>query len=228
MTANRNDENQRQSLILIVDDVPENLQVLGTILEEENYEVALSANGQQTLDLIDDIQPDLILLDIMMPELDGFEVCRRLKKSAATEKIPIIFLTAKTDTDDIVKGFELGAADYVTKPFSAPELLARVHTHLELKKIAHERIQKEKLQGIIEMAGAVCHELNQPIQVSSINSELAMADIKEDNPVFDNIKTIKEQTDRMAAITRKLMRITKYETKDYLTGRIIDIEKAVE
>ena len=112
MTANRNDENQRQSLILIVDDVPENLQVLGTILEEENYEVALSANGQQTLDLIDDIQPDLILLDIMMPELDGFEVCRRLKKSAATEKIPIIFLTAKTDTDDIVKGFELGAADY--------------------------------------------------------------------------------------------------------------------
>jgi len=178
MTSNRLDQNEQHSLILIVDDVPENLQVLGTILETKNYEIALASNGQQALDVIDDIQPDLVLLDIMMPELDGFEVCRRLKNSETTEKIPIIFLTAKTDTDDIVKGFELGAADYVTKPFNSSELLARVHTYLELKKVEHERIQKEKLQGIIEMAGAVCHELNQPMQVASTTSELLMMEFQ--------------------------------------------------
>ena len=228
MTANRTDENEQQPLILIVDDVPENLQVLGTILEAKNYEIAIAANGQQALDLIDDILPDLILLDVMMPELDGFEVCRQLKKTKPTDKIPIIFLTAKTDTDDIVKGFEFGAADYVTKPFNSSELLARVYTHLELKKVENERIQKEKLQGIIEMAGAVCHELNQPMQVASITAELLLADVKEDNPVYKDLKTIKKQTDRMGVITRKLMRITKYETKDYLKGKIIDIDKAVE
>jgi len=226
MSPNRPDKNEQQSLILIVDDVPENLQVLGTILETKNYEIALASNGQQALDLIDDIQPDLILLDIMMPELDGFEVCRKLKNSETTKKIPIIFLTAKTDTDDIVKGFELGAADYVTKPFNASELLARVHTYLELKKVEHERVQKEKLQGIIEMAGAVCHEMNQALQIISGLSELLVLDISEDNPLYSNIQKIKGQIARMGETTKKLMNITRYETKGYLEGKIIDIDRA--
>ena len=204
LTENRTDEIEQQPLILIVDDVPVNLQILGKILETKSYEIAIAVNGQQALDLIDDIHPDLILLDVMMPDIDGFEVCRRLKKSEPTNKIPIIFLTAKNETDDIVKGFELGAADYVTKPFNASELLARVYTQLEIKKIEHERIQKEKLQGIIEMAGAVCHELNQPMQVASITTEMLMADVKEDNPVYKDLKIIKEQTVRMGVITKKL------------------------
>lgn len=227
MTRNRTDKNEQKSLILIVDDVPENLQVLGTILETKNYEIALASNGQQALDLIDDIQPDLILLDIMMPELDGFEVCRKLKNSETTEKIPIIFLTAKTDTDDIVKGFELGAADYVTKPFNACELLARVHTNLELKKVEHERIQKEKLQGVIEMAGAVCHEINQPMQVVCGYSDLLLEDISKDNPIHKDLSIIKGQIVKMGEITKKLMMITQYKTRDYIEGRkIIDIDKA--
>jgi CheY-like chemotaxis protein len=228
MTQSRTDKNEQQSLILIVDDVPENLQVLGTILEAKNYEIALASNGKQALDLIDAIQPDLILLDIMMPELDGFEVCRKLKNSETTEKIPIIFLTAKTDTDDIVKGFELGAADYVTKPFNAFELLARVHTNLEVKKVEHERIQKERLQGIIEMSGAVCHELNQPMQAILGYAEMLMMEIEDDNPYYGKINTIKVQIDRMENITQKLMGITKYETMEYLGGRIIDIDKSAD
>jgi diguanylate cyclase (GGDEF)-like protein len=123
-----------QALILIVDDLPQNLQVLGSILRKNKYQIAVATNGQQALDVLNNISPDLILLDVMMPELDGHEVCRRLKAQERTREISIIFLTAKSETSDIVKGFELGAVDYVTKPFNATELLARVKTHIELKK----------------------------------------------------------------------------------------------
>ena len=129
-------------IILIVDDVPKNIQVLGTILSKLECELAVAMNGQQALDTIEKIKPDLILLDVMMPILDGHEVCRRLKSSDETKDIPIIFLTAKTETEDIVTGFELGAVDYVTKPFIGNELLARVKTHLSLK-ITKENLKEE-------------------------------------------------------------------------------------
>jgi len=123
-----------QALILIVDDLPQNLQVLGSILRKNKYQIAVATNGQQAIDILNNISPDLILLDVMMPGIDGHEVCRRLKEQEKTRDISIIFLTAKSETADIVKGFELGAVDYITKPFNATELLARVKTHIELKK----------------------------------------------------------------------------------------------
>jgi C4-dicarboxylate-specific signal transduction histidine kinase len=98
----------------------------------------------------------------------------------------------------------------------------------ERKRAEQERIEKEKLQGIIEMSGAVCHELNQPMQVVSGTSVLLMMNIQDDNPLYENIKTVKEQIDRMGTITKKLMGITKYITKDYLKGKIIDIDKATK
>jgi PleD family two-component response regulator len=125
---------KKKCLVMIIDDVAENLKVLGNILRSKGCRVAVATNGKQTLEMIEKILPDLILLDIMMPEMDGFEVCKRLKESSQTKDIPIIFLTAKTETIDIVKGLELGAVDYITKPFNASELFARVRTHLELKK----------------------------------------------------------------------------------------------
>jgi len=123
-------------LILIVDDVPKNLQILGKILRNQRYKVAAATGGGQALDMIGKIRPDLVLLDIMMPEMDGFEVCKEIKSRPETADIPIIFLTARTETDDIVKGFSAGAVDYVTKPFNAAELLARVRNHLELKRLS--------------------------------------------------------------------------------------------
>lgn len=119
--------------ILVVDDTPQNIQVLGTLLRREGYQINVARNGLQALDIVAKAPPDLILLDVMMPELDGFETCRRLKQNATTWDIPIIFLTARTETEDIVHGFEVGAVDYVTKPFNPPELLSRVHTHLALQ-----------------------------------------------------------------------------------------------
>ena len=121
--------------ILVVDDTPANIQSLTAILKEKGYQISVATNGKQALDAVARVQPDLILLDVMMPEMDGFETCQRLKASEQWQHIPIIFLTAKTDTADIVQGFESGAMDYVAKPFNAHELLARVSTHLMMDEL---------------------------------------------------------------------------------------------
>ncbi len=122
-----------KSLILIVDDVPENLQVLASYLSSVGYGVLPASSGPKALNFAQARLPDLILLDVSMPEMDGFEVCRCLKNMPELSSIPVIFITARTDTGDVVRGFEVGGIDYVTKPFNPTELLARVHTHIELK-----------------------------------------------------------------------------------------------
>src|SRR5262249_40496388 len=130
------------SRILVVDDTPANIQALAGTLKAKGYQISVATNGRQALEIVGRLRPDLILLDVMMPEMDGFETCRQLKASEATRDIPVIFLTARTETADIVKGFELGAVDYVAKPFNAHELLARVHTHLTMDRPhrANERL----------------------------------------------------------------------------------------
>jgi adenylate cyclase len=124
--------------ILLIEDAPANIQALTGILQEQGYQISVATNGQQAFNVLERIGPDLILLDIMMPGMDGYEVCRRIKASTTWGKIPIIFLTARTDTVDIVRGFEVGAVDYVAKPFNGPELLARVRTHLALDHLHRE------------------------------------------------------------------------------------------
>ena len=130
-----------KSTILIVDDTPDNLSVLNGLLKN-SYKTKIATNGQKALKIVfSDLPPDLILLDIMMPEMDGYDVCREIKKSKKTKDIPIIFITAKTETQDIVKGFEVGGIDYITKPFNAHELFARVATHLNLFKMQKKNQQ---------------------------------------------------------------------------------------
>jgi putative two-component system response regulator len=121
--------------ILIVDDVPKNIQVLGAILKEKGYNIIVATNGKEALGVLETFIPDLILLDVMMPGMDGFEVCSIIKNKEETSGVPIIFLTAKGEVEDIVKGFASGASDYVQKPFRAPELISRVSTHLENKRL---------------------------------------------------------------------------------------------
>jgi two-component system, sensor histidine kinase and response regulator len=121
--------------ILVVDDNLENLKVVCSLLKEKKYQIALAENGERALKILEEIKIDLILLDIMMPEMDGFEVCRLIKKNPETENIPIIFLTAKSETGEIVKGFQAGGVDYITKPFVKEELFARVNNHIQLKQV---------------------------------------------------------------------------------------------
>ncbi|MEI7812556.1 MAG: hybrid sensor histidine kinase/response regulator [Ignavibacteria bacterium] len=132
------------SVILIVDDISENLEILGTVLRERNFQVAFASDGNQAIKSALSISPDLILLDISMPGIDGYHTCEKLKSSEATRHIPVIFLTARTAHEDIVKGFEMGGVDYITKPFNSTELIARVVTHLDLKK-SKEDIELRKI-----------------------------------------------------------------------------------
>jgi phosphoserine phosphatase RsbU/P len=130
------------SRLLIVDDIPENIKVLGASLKHAGYILTFATNGAQALEIAKHNNIDLILLDIMMPGMDGYEVCEALKNEEGTKDVPVIFITAKTQKEDIIRGFEAGAVDYITKPFNAAELSARVQTHLELEKsrqiIAHQ------------------------------------------------------------------------------------------
>lgn len=139
-----NSKNDSQFKILIVDDVPKNIQVAANILQESGCQMAFAQDGPTAVEQTEVNRFDLILLDIMMPEMDGYEVCRKVRENPANRGIPIIFLTAKDDADSIVKGLELGAVDYLTKPFNGLELQARVKTHLELYRSKKEIIDANK------------------------------------------------------------------------------------
>jgi two-component system, sensor histidine kinase and response regulator len=149
-----------RATVLIIDDVPDNLQLLFDVLRDD-HNVLTAPSGIEGLAAARQYAPDLILLDIMMPVMDGFETCRRLKEDTSTATIPVIFLTAKTGMDDILRGFDLGAVDFVTKPFNIRELVARVATHLDLKfsreNLARLVADKDKFFSII------AHDLRGPI-----------------------------------------------------------------
>ena len=136
--------------VLIVDDIIDNIELLSSILEKHNINIKIAHDGKTALDMISNLKPDLILLDIMMPGMSGFEVCEKLKSDNSTKIIPIIFLTAKNEQENIIKGFKLGAVDYITKPFNETELIARVNTHLELwKKTRELNYTQENLKTIL-------------------------------------------------------------------------------
>jgi diguanylate cyclase (GGDEF)-like protein len=130
--------NPEQFLILVVDDMSQNLQVVGSILDDIGYATTFATTGDQAIKRVSTAKPDLILLDLMMPEVNGLEVCKILKSDPNHQEIPIMFLTASNEKEHLIQAFEEGAVDYITKPFSVPELLARVRTHLELKHTRDE------------------------------------------------------------------------------------------
>ena len=131
--------------ILIVDDSPVSLSVAGVLLEGNGYRIAVAQNGAEGVQRAQQVLPDLILLDVMMPDIDGFEVCRRLKAGEATSDIPVIFMTAQDSVEDKVKGFKSGGADYITKPLQGDEVLARIATQLELRAV-HRRLAEQNAQ----------------------------------------------------------------------------------
>ncbi|MGD9281359.1 MAG: SpoIIE family protein phosphatase [Desulfobacterales bacterium] len=137
------DNNNENEALLLVDDNPTNLQVLYQTLETTGCKLLVAKNGETALSIAQKASPDLILLDIMMPDIDGFEVCRRLKDNPDTAGIPVIFLSALTDTKDKVQGLQLGAVDYVSKPFQPEEVIARVNTHLTIHRLKREVEQKK-------------------------------------------------------------------------------------
>lgn len=166
---------RKQGSVLIVDDIPDNVNVLFQFLNSYEFKVFIAEDGQQALESVYHICPDLILLDVMMPGISGFEVCQRLKSDEKTKDIPIIFMTALNDAVDKVKGFSLGAVDYVTKPFQYQEVLSRIKTHLALQHSQQQLREELKIrrQYAIELerrntqlhifARTVAHDLKMPL-----------------------------------------------------------------
>ena len=153
-------KNSAAESILLVDDNPTNLQVLFQTLEGVGCKLLIAKNGEIALTIAGKALPDLILLDIMMPDIDGYEVCRRLKSNPATSDIPVIFLSALGDTEDKVKGFHLGAVDYITKPFQPNEVIARVNTHLTIHRLKREvESQKDQLERELKVVSEVQRKL---------------------------------------------------------------------
>jgi len=200
--------------ILIVDDVQKNVQVLGTLLKNEDYSLVIAQNGKEAIERAVKIKPDIILLDINMPGMDGIEVCGVLKEEENTKEVPVIFLTAQNTTISKVKGFSVGAADYIEKPYDPAELLARVSTHLEIK-FSREQIAKDsKLKATLKAHGILAHEVYNPLTAimgnldmmkmmldgDSINKEKLLTFIKRSlegcQSIVEKVESLKALKDR--------------------------------
>lgn len=198
--------NKSKGNILVVDDTPANLRLLTNLLRESGYEVRPASNGHLALRTVESILPDLILLDIMMPDLDGYEVCQRLKSSERSRNVPIIFISAINETMDKVKAFNLGGVDYITKPFEPEEVLARVRTQLnmqsaqkeviertiqlnakveELMKTRNELVQSEKMASLGRLVAGFAHELNTPIGVAITTASSLQENAKAIHKLFE-------------------------------------------
>ena len=158
--------------VLIVDDTPPNIDVLRRLLEPQGYRISAALNGEVALKVISRSLPDLILMDVMMPGMDGYETTRRLKQMDGTREIPIIFITAKGQTEDIVQGFEVGGADFITKPFRHEEVLARIKTHLKIRELIKElSLEKMEKGHMAEIATSVLHNAINICNSLSISTE---------------------------------------------------------
>jgi sigma-B regulation protein RsbU (phosphoserine phosphatase) len=213
--------------ILIAEDNMTTRRILETILVKWNYDVISACDGNEAWKKLHEKDPPkLVILDWMMPGINGVEICRRLRQEDPGKPMYIILLTARDEKNDIVEGLGAGADDYIAKPFDKEELRARIDVGRRVVELQAALLEKEKLQVIFEMTGAICHELSQPMQAISGNSELMLMNIQKDDPLYRNVKTIKDQVDRMGDITRKLKRVTRYKTKDYINSKIIDLDSA--
>lgn len=204
--------------ILIVEDTPANIEVVSSFLSDQ-YQIRVATNGQRAIEICrGSITIDLILLDIMMPQMDGYEVCRILKKDPKTSEIPVIFLTGKDDSESLVRGFETGACDYLTKPFKPSELMARVHTHLTLNAQKKE-IGKKNLQ-LNQLIRVMSHDLSNHLSVINMGLELTEANA---DPYWDRIKLAAHNSMDIICLVREMSTIQ----KGGITLHSVDLHAAV-
>ncbi|WP_322046384.1 hybrid sensor histidine kinase/response regulator [Paraburkholderia sp. J67] len=219
-------------LVLVVDDMASNLGLVVDFLEGNDLRVSIARDGEEALRRADLVLPDLILLDVMMPGLDGFEVCRRLKDNPRTRAVPVIFMTSLSQTEDKTAGFQVGAVDYVTKPLQMEELLARVKTHLKLGRLQkalkeqNARLQEEvrsreaAQDALIEMihnvrnsSNAIAHDLRTPLTELRFRMEAMILDLKKtvDCETLERLEGALGDIDRVIGIFNALLRLAEID-----------------
>ncbi len=224
--------------LLLVDDIPTNLKMLFNYLKSLGFKVRIANNGEKAIEQVERTPPDLILLDVMMPNLDGFEVCRRLKANAQTRDIPIIFMTAKTETVDKVKGFEVGAVDYVTKPIQQEEVLARINAHLTIRNLQKSLLQKNA--DLEAFAHSVAHDLKNPVNAiigytdlliddlaTTIDSD-SLASLKKIYQAGENITTIIDALLSLASINQQSVKMQTVNMGDIIVQVQERLAKMIE
>ena len=220
--------------ILIVDDDIQVVEHLKEGLEKHGYEVIIGKNGREAIELTLKYYPDLILMDIMMPEMNGLDACKVIKSHGKSDFIPIIFLTGRTSLDDRMKGLDTGADDYLIKPFGMKELIARVRSMLRikrlterLKEVQHELIEAKQVAAIAATAVTVNHKINNPLTTIILNTQIISKKLPESvrplcrpylDMILDDAKTI-------GKLTQKLTKVSKPNFIDYLPGTsMIDVD----
>jgi len=202
----------KNPIILVVDDNPKNLQIIALTLRELNYKLIIADGGPKAVELIDRFDVDLVLLDVMMPGIDGFEVCKHIKSNAKNDGVPVIFLTALSEKANIVKGFELGAVDYITKPFNKEELISRIKTHLDLK-FARDELQiltndlaetnaiKDKMFSVIG------HDLRSPVGSIKMMLDFLLSNFDNYEPlkIKEGIGSLSKTTDEVFNLLENLL-----------------------
>lgn len=214
--------------ILIVDDTPTSLTILGGWFSD-NYNIYIATSGKDALERVEEVLPDLILLDIMMPGMDGYEVCRRLKEKSKTRNIPIIFISAKASEEDESKGLELGAVDYIKKPFNSPIVKSRVHTQLSLKLakdnaellVAERTAELLQTQKILEKKTKNLEETNTALEVLLRRRDQEKLELE--NEIMTNVnKLVRPYLEKLEPI----INIEKY--KIILQAAIINLNEIVD
>jgi len=231
--------------ILLVDDEEINLKLLKTILRKGGYQFFEVESGEEALRLLERENVDLVVLDMMMPGMDGFQTLESIKQNPSTAFVPVIIASALKDSSAIEKGLQLGANDYFTKPLSDDDrrfqLPLKVRNLIKMKKMQDELvilnqelrktqdklIEREKESAVVEMAGAASHELNQPLTAILGNLQLVMAKLPEDDPLAERLNKVLNQVERIVEIVKKIGQITRYKAKRYAENvNIVDIDKS--
>jgi two-component system cell cycle response regulator len=214
--------------ILVVDDQPDNVFILQDRLEQQGFEVLSAYDGQSGIDKARDEQPDLILLDVMMPGMSGFEVCREIVQNELTKNIPIILVTALTGSEDIKEGLQAGAFDYIKKPFNKIELIARINSALKYSETNQLLLELEKVKTFAATVVTTNHEIKQPLTLINLSTAALRRELNKDtgskDKMINRIAYIENATKEIIKVLDKMSSIRKPVMTDYINNlKMIDL-----
>lgn len=216
---------ESKGVILIVDDTPSNVVILIDLLQDEGYIIHEARDGQAAVDMVPTVMPDLILMDINMPRLNGFEACRRLKSSPATKDIPVVFISAWGELDDKINGFRAGGVDYITRPFQVEEVIARVRTHITIARQHRQIMALNKLKD--QLVRTVSHDLKNPLTGVRGYTDLLL---DEQDPAERQrmVVLIRRSADRMYRLITNLLDLTRIQEGLQLERRTVQVSQLIQ